>query len=191
MSRLILVKHSMPEIRSDIPAARWKLSSAGRARCAPLAELLRVHSPSTVITSIEPKAVETGQLIATALDLETGSAEGLHEHDREHVKVVTPEAYRRQIEELFNSPTELTFGSESADQAHQRFSEAIDRLLPGLPDSAVVVTHGTVLSLFVGRRTGTPPVSIWRRLGLPSFVVLDREDWKIVDFVEEVLPAEK
>ena len=189
MSRLILVRHSIPEIRSDLPSARWALSSTGRTRCTPLAEHLRAHSPSTVITSTEPKAVETGALIAASLDLETNTANGLHEHEREHVKIVTPGVFRRQVEAFFNSPSKLTFGSETADQAHQRFSEGLARVLPSLPDSAVVVTHGTVLSLFVGRRTGTSPLSIWRRLGLPCFVVLERECWKIVDFVEEVLPS--
>jgi broad specificity phosphatase PhoE len=37
----------------------------------------------------------------------------------------------------------------------------------------VVVTHGTVISLFVSRLTGSSDLELWNRLGLPSFVAID------------------
>jgi broad specificity phosphatase PhoE len=36
----------------------------------------------------------------------------------------------------------------------------------------VVVSHGTVVALFVAAATGVEPYAFWNRLGLPSFVVL-------------------
>jgi broad specificity phosphatase PhoE len=191
LSKLILVKHSKPEIRREVPSAKWTLSDEGRARCRPLAERLRTYSPTAVITSTEPKAIETGHIVATLLGLEINKEAGLHEHEREHVKVETLEIFHRRVEEFFSSPTELVFGSETADQAHERFSVALTNLLQSYSESTVVVTHGTVLSLFVGRKTGMAPLSLWRRLGLPSYVVLDRSSLQIIEIVDEITAPTK
>ena len=65
MLRLILVKHSLPEIVPDIPSAKWHLSDEGRRRALVLAGRLSSFEPSRVVSSHEPKAVETAdKLIA-------------------------------------------------------------------------------------------------------------------------------
>ncbi|MBX6342603.1 MAG: histidine phosphatase family protein, partial [Thermomicrobiaceae bacterium] len=67
---------------------------------------------------------------------------------------------------------------ESADEAHARFSAAIDRALARHPTGTLaVVTHGTVMALFVARATGQEPFALWRRLqrlGTPAVVALPR-----------------
>ena len=67
MSHLILVRHSAPEIVPQVPARAWHLSAVGRARCVPLAAALAPYQPRAIITSVEPKAVETGQIVAEQL----------------------------------------------------------------------------------------------------------------------------
>jgi broad specificity phosphatase PhoE len=37
----------------------------------------------------------------------------------------------------------------------------------------VIVTHGTVISLFVSRLTGSSDLELWSKLGLPSLVAMD------------------
>jgi len=39
--------------------------------------------------------------------------------------------------------------------------------------TVAVVTHGTVISLFVSRLTGSSDVELWNRLGLPSYIAID------------------
>jgi hypothetical protein len=39
-----------------------------------------------------------------------------------------------------------------------------------LPDDAVVVTHGTILSLYAAARTGRDAYELWRGLELPDVV---------------------
>ncbi len=39
-------------------------------------------------------------------------------------------------------------------------------------ENIAVVAHGTVITLFVARAAGIEPFALWRRLGLPSFIVL-------------------
>jgi len=81
----------------------------------------------------------------------------------------------------------LVFGGESADQAHQRFSQAIARVMERHPDQNVaVVSHGTVMTLFVARAVGLEPFPFWKRLGLPAFVVLSWPQLDLLTIVEKV-----
>jgi broad specificity phosphatase PhoE len=50
----------------------------------------------------------------------------------------------------------------------------------------VVVTHGTVLSLYVPAVTGLDLVALWRRLDLPSYVVLARPDLGLIEIVDAI-----
>jgi len=43
-----------------------------------------------------------------------------------------------------------------------------------------VVSHGTVISLFVSRLTGQPGFGIWSGLGLPCFIVLDMQSKDLI-----------
>lgn len=91
MRKLILVRHSLPEFTEGVPAHQWSLSAEGRQRCVPLAEGLGAYEPVAVVTSTEPKAVETGQVIADHLSLLLESADGLREHHRSQPVVLDAE----------------------------------------------------------------------------------------------------
>ena len=130
MRKLILVKHSLPDIVAGVPASEWRLSDEGRRRCIPLAERLAVYEPTVIVASEEPKAVETGQIVAELLGLPFETAPGLHEHERPTVGFLgTHEQFVAQAVRLFEHPGELVFGSETADQAHARFAAAVAAVL--------------------------------------------------------------
>ncbi len=79
------------------------------------------------------------------------------------------------MQQFFQRPDDLVFGNETAMQAVERFGEGIAAALSAWPDQTVViVTHGTVLSLFAARHNPIDPYTLWRQLGLPAFLVLDR-----------------
>ena len=173
MPKLILVRHSEPAMEASVPANQWRLSEEGRLRCYPLAQRLAEHQPHAIISSVEPKAHETAQIVADALDLPCEVAEGLHEHDRSNVGMLAKEEFETKVAGLFARPHLLVFGRETADQAHHRFAQAVQDLLQRYPDKNIaVVTHGTVLTLFVSRATGLEPLPLWKSLGLPTLVVL-------------------
>jgi broad specificity phosphatase PhoE len=79
---LVLVKHAAPAIEPAAPAASWRLADAGRAACRPLADRLASYAPAIVVASEEPKASETGLIVAEHLGLPFETAPDLHEHDR-------------------------------------------------------------------------------------------------------------
>jgi len=49
----------LPHINPGVPANRWSLSAEGERRCLPLAAQLSAYRPHIIITSAEPKAIET------------------------------------------------------------------------------------------------------------------------------------
>jgi broad specificity phosphatase PhoE len=163
------------------------LSDEGRTRAAVLAEYLHPYHPQRVITSIEPKAAETGKIIAPKLQIPFSTTPNLHEHERSHVPFLGREWFEAQVRELFLSPNRLIFGDETADQTHYRFASAIDNLLSQYPSQNIaVVTHGTVLTLYVSRLTKREPFSFWKHLGLPAFVVLSLPDRQLINVVNEI-----
>lgn len=174
MQTLVLVKHSLPEIVEDVPAHEWRLSVDGRARCKRLADCLMKYQPDQIISSVEPKAIETAELVARELGLAAAVFNGLHEHDRGNVGYLSKDKFEDSVREFFARPAMLVFGIETADQAYQRFRAAIDSILNQFPNQTIVlVAHGTVISLYISRLIGIPGFTLWKELGLPSFLVLD------------------
>jgi len=187
---LILVKHSLPEVDPAAPAAEWRLGGEGRRRCEPLAQQLGRYRTGSVVASVEPKAVETGEIVARRLGVGFATGPGLHEHERRSVGFVGAGAFEAAVERFFARPDDLVFGEETARQARDRFGAAIARVLAGHPGGdVVVVAHGTVISLFVAHRTGVDAFDLWRRLGLPSFVVLALPGFGLVTTVETMEPS--
>lgn len=185
---LILVKHATPVVRADVAARDWRLSPAGRRQCRILASRLAPYAPQVMLTSVEPKAVTTGRITAGLLGVTARVAEGLHEHDRTGVPLMPAAEWERSVRLFFANPAALVLGRETADQAWQRFHAAVTGLLDDYADrsSIAVVAHGTVISLFVARAAAMEPFTLWKGLGLPSFVVLDRRCSRVLDLVDDI-----
>ena len=187
MRRLLLIKHSAPEIVPSQPARLWTLSATGRARCPVLARHLGTYLPATILSSTEPKAAETAQLIAEALGRSWYSIEELHEHDRSNAPFLSTAEFEATMVRFFAEPDVLVFGRETADAACERFSRAIMEVLQWHPQGDLaVVAHGTVITLFVARTNSIDAFDFWQRLGLPSYVVLSLPDLSIVRVIERI-----
>jgi broad specificity phosphatase PhoE len=187
MPNLILVRHSLPEIIPSLPAHQWRLSEAGRARCNQLAGKIRAYSPQVVVSSLEPKAQETAQLVADRLGLVSYTAEGLHEHERTKAQWTGQAEFERKVAEFFEYPQQLVMGEETASQASDRFAGAVMAQIEKHPGSNLaIVAHGTVMALFVARTINVEPFLFWKRLGLPAFVVFALPEMALVTVVEEI-----
>jgi broad specificity phosphatase PhoE len=185
---LILVKHALPDIMPTLPARQWHLSEVGRAQCALLAEQLAPYAPAVLVSSVEPKAFETAHLVAHRMHTRVQTVDGLHEHDRSGTPWLGPEAFGEAVATFFHRPAELVMGCETAHQTSQRFGRAMAAVLHRHAEQNVIVfTHGTVLSLFVAYATGLEPLTLWQRLGLPSFVVLTLPQLELVKVVEQII----
>ncbi len=187
MAKLLLIKHAAPLIDPAINSHRWKLSEAGRASCAPLATAISKHSPTRIISSVEPKAAETAQLVADALSLQSEQRSGLHEHDRSNVPHMRSRDFISSIELFFRCRRECVLGLESAADCAERFEAAVREVLSEFPDdNTAIVAHGTVISLYLAARSQTNGFEIWRRMQLPSFAVVDVQTDEVIELVDRL-----
>ena len=191
MRRFVLVKHSMPEIEPDKPASDWKLSEVGRRHSELLASKLKEYSPDVIWSSREPKAIETAEIVADEFGVPVKIADGLEEHHRENVPFLSSkEEFEGAIERFFLCPDRLVLGRETANQARDRFAAAIDEVIDAGQADSIVVTHGTVVTLYLASVAGVRRMDFWRRLGLPSYVVLTMPDMSIRSIVDDVTEVE-
>lgn len=184
-TRLILVKHASPEKVPHAPSHEWPLSEAGRASCATLAVRLGRLGIGGIVTSTEPKAVQTGHLVGEALGVAVTSAPDLHEHDRSNVPLMRTGDYISAMSQFFREPRARVLGRESAEQVERRFLAAVDAVVAAHAGNGTlaVVTHGTVIALYAAARLGLNAFGTWRRMGLPSFIDIDGERVEVVEKV--------
>jgi 2,3-bisphosphoglycerate-dependent phosphoglycerate mutase len=165
---VLLVRHSLPEVDPSLSAEEWRLSDEGRRSCGPLAERLRAYGPTAIFSSTEPKMRETAELVGAELGLEVRESPALRETSRRTVPWLEADEFRRAVRRLFERPEEVVFGEESAVDALARFSATVD----GLDERAIVVSGGTIISLFAAARTGEDAYELWSRLELPDLVIV-------------------
>ena len=90
------------------------------------------------------------------------------------------------MRDLFAHPDAVVFGSESGSAALARFAKAVDQVVSDESGDVVVVSHGTVMSLFVAARAHVDGSELWAVLGLPSYVSLELPNYRIVEVVARV-----
>ena len=190
MRRLVLVKHSMPDVNPSKPASTWRLGNVGRHRAILLATKLSFLSPELIWSSREPKAVETASIVAKTFDVPVRLKDGLEEHHRDDAPYLPQREFDRVVETFFHRPDQLVFGSETAEQACERFTASIENVIKTGQKDNIVVTHGTVISLFAASVAKVHPIYLWHQLGLPSFVVLTLPSMNIQATVGSVTAPE-
>ena len=188
MRSLVLVKYLMPEIEFDRLASAWTLGEIGRRQSELLATQLCGFNPSVVWCRKEPKAVETAEIVAGAFGIPVHIAVGLEEHHRDDVPFFpTQEEFEAAVESFFCKPDQLVLGTETAEQTLGRITAAIDNVIEAEQTDTVVITHATVMTLYLASVAGVRRMYFWRRLGLPSFVVLTLPEMQMHTIVESVV----
>ena len=187
MRRIILVKHAAPVVVPGKSADQWPLSAAGKEAAKALAGELEIFGATQVITSTEPKASETGQLLAAGLRVTAQMQEGLHEHERRTVPHLRTSDFLSLMAQVFKRREELVLGEESASAALQRFTGAMEAVCTMHPQGdLIVVAHGTVIALFLESISQEDGYRIWREMGLPSYAVVETSPWRMLRVVAKV-----
>lgn len=186
---LTLVKHARPEKLEGVDSHNWPLSPQGRADVEILAGKLAASGRTycVCLSSDEPKASETASLLAARMGLPHASDKGLGEHDRTGVELMKTPEFVSAIALLFARPTQLVLGNETARQALKRFDAALFRLLETHPEGDVlVVSHGTVLALWLEHYADLDGYRVWREMGLPSYVAVSWPDCKVLERLDRL-----
>jgi broad specificity phosphatase PhoE len=161
----MLVRHAKPVVDTSVPAAEWALSAEGRAAAAELGRQLVLPAASVIVTSTEPKAIETGAALTRS-------------------PVATSVAFCEVTRPFYDAPGELErhvaewFAGETVDGWEPR-SHAVARFARGVAERnhehLVVVTHGTVMTAWLASmELVDDPLGFWRDLRMPDAWSVER-----------------
>jgi broad specificity phosphatase PhoE len=185
--KLLLVKHAQPQITKTLPACEWALSNQGRTQALSLAQALTQYQPASLFSSLEPKAQETAKIIAQHQGQTLTSVEGLHEHERRYVGFLCEEEFHASVKKFFDHPRQIIFGEETAHKAEVRFVTTVNRVLAqNSKKNLVIVSHGTVITLFVAKFNKIDAFTLWKSLKLPSYLVLSLPQFELLKTVTSV-----
>jgi hypothetical protein len=113
---LVLVKHGFPILDSATPAREWSLSPRGETEALLLAEELRPYKPVHLVSSSEPKARRTAELVAAILRTPNRVVDDLREIDRPALPIMEPTTAHRELNRpILSQPNRAVLGSESAN----------------------------------------------------------------------------
>jgi broad specificity phosphatase PhoE len=173
--RFILIRHSTPIVRPELPAVTWHLSGVGLHRSEELADVLADEfNVAAVWSSREPKAVETAEVIARKAGKPLDTDVRFGEQHRTNVPYLGSNEFRAAVAEALSNPNDLVYGTETIAAAARRFRAGLESLNQEAPDGDVaIVSHGTVIAGFLASEIDVDPVEVWRSLGLPGFVVIE------------------
>lgn len=184
--RVVLVKHAQPALDATKPAREWNLAVEGHEQSRRLASSLRRFIPCRLVSSPEPKALRTCEIVADELGISMTVVDGLQEIDRPVLPIMSASEHERLNARIFAEFDRRVMGLESAREAQDRFETTVQKVLGQTKvDNLVVVTHGTVTSLFVSQHNHVDGFQLWKRLQCPSFAVLERPSLRLVDVVTE------
>lgn len=188
MSRLILIRHSISRQDPTTPSHNWSLSEEGRSRCQILSEHLRAYRVDRIFTSDESKALQTAEHLADGLLIDFEIAPDLHETCRATVPYFDNlDDFHTAVHEAMLHPYRIVFGEETFDYAFQRFDRTLRLLMEQhYGENLAIVTHGTVMSLFIARYSGMDDYRLWRSLGMPAYAVFEAPDMTLRDLVRHV-----
>ena len=173
---IIFIRHAETKVYADLPATQWCLTDAAYQASKQLARELQKFKLKHILNSEEFKAKETGRVVAEELKLPWKTATNLHEHERKDVSVMAAEVWQQTIKDFFAKPDVFILGKqETANQALKRFDQAVRDVLKIYSEGVAIVTHASVMSLFVAQYNIVDAYTFWQGLKMPDSVVLDAE----------------
>ncbi|MHC2218953.1 histidine phosphatase family protein [Rhizobium leguminosarum] len=182
MSRIVLVRHSIPSIDENTPSVDWSLSASGEVAAIEFAKYLSGFSAKEILSSPEKKAHQTATLIADRLELPVRTEPDFREHGRSRVGYIPRIDFEAGIATLLECPHRLRFGDESADAVFSRMDQAVARARTAQPSGdLMIISHGTAISIYAARVLGVEPLAFWRSLSIPTAVVLNGGEINIID----------
>ena len=165
---LHLVRHGLPLIDPQRPAAAWELDPAGFDDVWALRE--RLPSGAAWFSSPEPKAQQTAQLLT---DGDVGIVDELREHERGLGLLL--DDFHDRVRAAFAQPDlSAAPGWEPLTDLGGRLVPAVRRILDVHgEDDVVLVGHGTAWTLLVAELSDCEPDLLrWRSLGMPDVITV-------------------
>jgi len=174
--RLILIRHPQTQPDPADPASSWRLSPAGEAQVRALVAAPLWDGITAIYTSQEYKAAAVGEAISAAHGIPHQRVSDLGEARRD--AWLGPDAFQVAQRAFFARPDAPPVPEwESAAATQTRFVRAMDGVLASHPagESLAVVSHATVLALYLAHLCGrAPDIDDWRAIGFAAAMLVDR-----------------
>lgn len=180
--QMLLIRHAAVDIDRAIPSTAWRLSEDGRLATRRLAQQLSHLEIDQILTSHEPKAIQTGVELASVWRVSAQVFFNLHEHERKDNAFVADQgAWREMVARFLTERERVVFGEESAIQAAKRLESAIQSARRQYPlQKLAFVTHGRILTAFLAlHNPALDAVAFWQQLSMPAAVLLNAETFQI------------
>ncbi len=174
---LHLMRHAETAIDEKIPAHEWLLTEEGFRQARNLASMGIFDSIDSIISSPEPKALQTARPFADRLGIDIDSYPELRELDRSKGRFLSNVEYLQSVECILNRHDAIP-GWEFREHAMARFQAGLKKITnKGGFKEALVISHGLVLSMHFASLLGVEKVfPRWQRLKFCSWGTLQGND---------------
>jgi len=168
------VRHAMPVVAEAVPPSSWHLDDLGRSAARALADRLEIGAGiGALVSSTEPKALETAEAIAERWSIDVVEDPRLREAERPWVGI----GYRAVAHRYLRG--DQPEGWEPQAEVAERVTAAVeDATATAGGGPVVVVSHGLALAVHLGDRLGTDfdRESFWSGLTFPDAWALAADD---------------
>lgn len=171
--KIVFVRHAQTNIEPEVNSTLWTLSEGGRLAAAELAENSIFEGSAFIYSSLQPKAIDTAEIIGSILRVPVLQEAGLAE-----LSSVTSgfiEDYAATVHKLYAGEIQNINGGETLAEALERFNCAVGAIAAKHAGSSkiAIVSHANVLSLFTAQYSDQAAVDLHNTIAMPDAAVLD------------------
>ncbi len=149
--------HPQVQVDPAMPVPEWSLSDIGRTRTVALARAGWLRHTTRIVSSMEAKAVQTAEILASALGLRVETHPEMHENDRSATGFLPSTEFEATTNRFFAHPTISVRGWERAVDAQARVLRAVEHVLSHhRAGDFLLVGHGAVGTLLYCHLAGLP-----------------------------------
>lgn len=176
--------HAEVVVDPSAPIESWGLSTEGRARAARAVEVAWRPGVRRIVSSTERKAVETAEVLASAVGIVPGTEAAIGEIDRSATGYLPLDEFEEVVDAFFAAPEQSVRGWERAIDAQARIVEAVRRICAGDDGDGdgdrdvTIVSHGAVGALLLADLRGVPVSRTLDQPGMGSVFTFDAHAWR-------------
>ena len=171
--KIVLVRHVQTNVEPEVNSTLWTLSDDGRQAAAELAENAIFNGSEAIYSSLQPKAIETAEILGTALQVPVLQEEGLAELSSVTRGFIGD--YAGTVHRLYAGEIQNINGGDTLKQATDQFSQAVGIIATKHvgAEKIVIVSHANVLSLFTAQYCDQAAIDLHNTIAMPDVAVLD------------------
>ena len=169
MKKIYVIRHCQAEGQE----AGAKLTKLGEQQAAQLANFFKDISVDQIISSPYTRALETIQPLADQKQIVIETDGRLKERvlSTSHL----PD-WMEKLEATFHDGTLTYDDGESSDEAACRIQNVVDEVLESESETVILITHGNLMSLLLGKFIREFGFHEWKQLSNPDVYVLEIDE---------------